>query len=112
MLKFYIATESILLAFSVFPNNEQQITHAQSEPCQTPKMECLGHDQKQRHNSPSPLFLKGRGKFYFNYLPQKGGNLKNQKKGWKYSAGAGLLIRGTGTFPIKFFKGLSLKVLH
>ena len=31
----YIVTESILLASSIFPNNEWQITDAYSEPCQT-----------------------------------------------------------------------------
>ena len=29
------------------------------------------------------------------------------KKGWKYGAGAGLLKRGVGTFPIYFCQGLS-----
>ena len=37
----YTATESILLASSVFPNNEQQITDAYSESSQTSKMKCL-----------------------------------------------------------------------
>ena len=36
-----MATESILLASSIFPNNNQQITDAYSEPCQTPKVDCL-----------------------------------------------------------------------
>ena len=40
----------------------------------------------------TPLFLKGGGVVNFNYLSQRG-NLKNQKRGWKYSAGAGLLKR-------------------
>ena len=29
-----------------------------------------------------------------------GGNLKNEKKEWKYGAGAGLLKRGPDIFPI------------
>ena len=36
-----MATESILLASSIFPNNNLQITDAYSEPCQTPKVDCL-----------------------------------------------------------------------
>ena len=32
--QIYIATESILLASSIFLNNVQQITEAYSEPCQ------------------------------------------------------------------------------
>ena len=47
----------------------------------------------------SPPFLKGG--VNFDYLPQRGGNLKNLKKEWKYGAGAGLLKRGTAdSFPI------------
>ena len=50
---------------------------------------------------------------YFNYLPQKGqGNLKNQNKGWKYGVGAVVLKGGAGTFPIKFFQGLSFLYLE
>ena len=36
--KIYAATESIFLASSVFPNNEQQIIDVFLEPCQTYKM--------------------------------------------------------------------------
>ena len=35
----YSANESILLASSIFPNNEQQIIEAYSELCQTYKVE-------------------------------------------------------------------------
>ena len=45
-------TESILLASSIFPNNEYQITDAYSEPCQTSKMEYL-----LKKNSPYTLTI-------------------------------------------------------
>ena len=50
--------------------------------------------------------FKGGG-VNFNHLPRRGGTLKIEKRGWKYGAGAGLLKRGAGIFPIYFFKGLS-----
>ena len=43
----------------------------------------------------TPPFLKG-GKVNFKYLPRWGRELEK----WKYGAGARLLKRGTGTFPI------------
>ena len=42
-------TESILLASSIFPNNEYQITDAYSEPCQTSKMEYLLKKKQSLH---------------------------------------------------------------
>ena len=49
----------------------------------------------------------GGGGVNFNYLPQRGEDYEKFKKGWKYGAGAGLLKRGVGTFPIYFCQGLS-----
>ena len=57
-------------------------------------------------STPPPPLLKGGG-VNFDYLPQRGRNLKFKKRGWKYGAGAGFLKRGAGTFPIYFFQGLS-----
>ena len=50
-------------------------------------------------------------KRYVCELPWGGGgggeDYEKFKKGWKYGAGAGLLKRGVGTFPIYFCQGLS-----
>ena len=53
----------------------------------------------------TPCFKEGG--VNFNHLSRRGGFLKIKKRGWKYGAGAGLLKRGAGIFPIYFFKGLS-----
>ena len=54
---------------------------------------------------PPPLPLK-RWEVNFDYLPWRVGNLKNQKKVWKYDVGAGLIKRGDelGLFLFNFFK--------
>ena len=44
-----------------------------------------------------------RGGVNFDYFPWRG-NLKNQKRGWKYGAGSGLLKRGLALFLFNFFK--------
>ena len=51
---------------------------------------------------PAPFF-KGR-EVNFKYLPWRGGNLKNQKKWWKYGAGAGLFKRmgGMGSWHFSY----------
>ena len=58
-----------------------------------------------------PLLFKG-GEVNFNYLPGRGGNLKN-KNGWKYGAGAGLLKReGLALFLFNFYIYYHYKVYH
>ena len=57
-----------------------------------------------QHSSDPPPFFKG-GEVNFKYFPQgkgreRGESEKLKKTGWKYGAGAGLLKRGSGTFPI------------
>ena len=48
----------------------------------------------------TPSFLKGGGGVNSIYLPQRGEIRKIEKRGWKYSAGAGLFKREDGAFPI------------
>ena len=57
-----------------------------------------------------PIFKGGREEILIT--SHGGGNLKNQKRGWEYGAGAGLLKRGGGadTFPMQFFRSLSFYI--
>ena len=64
--QIYIATESILLVSSIFPNNESQITDAYSETCQISKVES-GFELVVRNSQFAKRFDSLRMNFYIFY---------------------------------------------